>query len=137
MPLPAPIKKETDAPAVPLFAINSSRFTLWSTHFTRLKRLVRSARGSLVTVLGAGHETFSDFPLLWAPTGATLGLMHRIDELVYAFLQGELKDCERVKGRDVDGGVLKTTTLHKGKETGKERMVGEWGDVVVHELGRD
>ncbi|GHJ83657.1 hypothetical protein NliqN6_0059 [Naganishia liquefaciens] len=138
LPLPAPVvKTQKDAPAVPLLAINSSRFTLWSTHFTRLKRLVRAANGSLVTLLGAGHETFSDFPLLWAPTGASLALIRGIDDLVYAFLKGELKQCERIRGREVDGGVVRTTTMHKGKETGKERMVGEWGDVVVHELGRD
>lgn len=137
MPLPAPIKPNADAPSVPLLAINSSRFTLWSTHFTRLKRLIRDSHGSLITLLGAGHETFSDFPLLWAPTGAALGLMTTIDELVYSFLRGDLKTNEKVKGKEVDGGVLKTTTVQKGKETGRERMVGEWGDVVVHQLGRD
>jgi platelet-activating factor acetylhydrolase len=137
MPLPAPVKTGSDAPAVPLLAINSTRFTLWSSHFSRLKRLIRAANGSLVTLIGAGHETFSDFPLLYAATAPASGLMGVIDGLVWAFLRGELRESEKVKGREVDGGVLRTTTEGKGKDAGKERLVGEWGDVVVHELGRD
>ncbi|KAJ9096796.1 hypothetical protein QFC21_005067 [Naganishia friedmannii] len=137
LPMPAPMKGEKDKPDVPIFVINSTRFTLWSTHFNRLKRLTKQSHGTLMTLLGAGHETFSDFPFLWQPRAAYT-LLTTVDELVYAFLRGEVKSHAKVRGKEADGGVVRTSTVDKaGKETGKQAMVGDWGDVVVHELGRE
>lgn len=65
-------------------------------------------------------------------------MLTTVDELVYAFLRGEVRSYDKVRGKAEDGGVVRTTTVDKaGKETGKQEMVGEWGDVVVHELGRE
>ncbi|KAJ9113612.1 hypothetical protein QFC22_005920 [Naganishia vaughanmartiniae] len=137
LPMPAPMKGEKDKPEVPIFVINSSRFTLWSTHFNRLKRLINQSHGTLVTLLGAGHETFSDFPFLWQPRSAHT-LLTTVDELVYAFLRGEVKEHDKVRGKEADRGVVRTSTVDKkGKDMGKQQMEGEWGDVVVHELGRE
>lgn len=63
--------------------------------------------------------------------------MTTIDSLVGAFLRGDVREHAKVKGKEEDRGVLKTTTKDaRGKEAGKRELVGEWGDVVVHELGR-
>lgn len=147
MPLPAPVKDKKDAPEVPLLVnpsfpfcqsllnpdpqvINSPRFTLWSTHFSRLSRLIRNSHGTLLTLIGSRHESFSDFPLLLTPSSA-YGIMTTIDSLVLAFLRGDVREHGKIKGQVEDKGVLKTKT-----EKGKQELIGEWGDVVVHELGR-
>lgn len=110
--------------------INSPRFTLWSTHFSRLSRLIRNSHGTLLTLIGSRHESFSDFPLLLTPSSA-YGIMTTIDSLVLAFLRGDVREHGKIKGQVEDKGVLKTKT-----EKGKQELIGEWGDVVVHELGR-
>lgn len=131
-----PYRLAFPTPLTPSQVINSPRFTLWSTHFTRLNRLIRASHGTLVTLIGARHESFSDFPLLLTP-GPAYNIMTTIDSLVLAFLRGDVREHEKVKGKEEDWGVLKMMTKDaRGKEAGKQELAGEWGDVVVHEVGR-
>ncbi|PWN28798.1 hypothetical protein BDZ90DRAFT_211047, partial [Jaminaea rosea] len=55
----------------PVYVMNSESFTLWGSHFDKVKRLAgdaqhanRENRGWLMTLAGSEHLSFSDYPLL-------------------------------------------------------------------------
>lgn len=150
LPMPAPpTGSKEDKPDVPLLVINSEGFTLWRTHFRRVLGLVKDAGGSFVTIVGCdrewGHallvspqsltacptdQSFSDFPML-VNAAPALTLLSTIHELSYAFLHNTFRDAPPVAGKSPDNGHIKTRREGKpGHE--KEKMVGEFGEVVVH-----
>ncbi|KAK0230986.1 platelet-activating factor acetylhydrolase, isoform II-domain-containing protein [Armillaria fumosa] len=78
-----------------LLVINSEKFTLWKEHFDRLESIVKSwgADGSLLTLVRARHESFSDFPLLpWVRDKTSVELMKSISRLSNAFLDNRLNE---------------------------------------------
>ncbi|WRT68617.1 uncharacterized protein IL334_005595 [Kwoniella shivajii] len=129
-PIPLPSSSTKSHPDMPpLLVINSVGFTVWSDHFKRLLGMVKSAQGNLCTIIGVGHQSFSDFPLL-DPRSHTLAktLLNKIHDLSTAFLKKELNESVEWQGKSPDQGKIK-------KEDGK--MPGIDGDIVVHLLGKE
>lgn len=127
-PLPAPSVSTRGEPHMPpMLIINSTGFTTWSEHFDRLKTIVDQAGGSLITILGSNHQSFSDFPLLM-PTSlnVALGYLATTHELSSAFLRGSLGSARSLLGKKPDLGK------YEKEKDGK--MAGPTGDVVLHLL---
>ncbi|KAL7422341.1 hypothetical protein Q5752_002987 [Cryptotrichosporon argae] len=128
LPLPA-ASTQASAAFPPVLVVNAQGFTEWTTHFQRLLKLVSSARGSLCTIIGMGHQDFSDFPLLWPPKASNGFALHKtVHQLSAAFFRGSLGDTQAIQGKAQDNGQFQ-------REGGK--MKGELGDVVAHLLGED
>jgi hypothetical protein len=58
---------------------------------------------------------------------SSLKLLSTMHELSFSFLRGRLSSSPLVEGKVPDGGHIKTRLDGK-----KERLDGEWGEVVVH-----
>lgn len=137
-----------------LLVLNSEGFTLWDTHFARLRDTVRAwdaaarrstpdaqrqdssespgAGAALLTLVRAKHVSFSDFGVA-LPFGAAARdgrrLLDVICELADAFLGGGF-DAALARQSAADGRVERV----QGKKGEERRLVGGVGDVVVHAL---
>ncbi|WVW85391.1 hypothetical protein I302_107429 [Kwoniella bestiolae CBS 10118] len=130
-PIPLPSSSTKSHPAMPpILVINSIGFTEWSNHFKRLVGMIKSAQGSLVSIVGVGHQSFSDFPLLdpRSHNSAKL-LLNKIHDLSTAFLQGKLNEMVDIKDKKADNGEL--VKNENGKLGDKE------GEVIVHLIGKE
>ena len=138
-PIPAPATSTKANPMMPpMLVINSVGFTDWPLHFGRLLGMVREAKGSFMTLLGASREpfapcnrkialliadqTFSDIPLL--TSRAALPLLKTIDTLSVSFLRSKLSASPLLEGKKPDDGKLE-----EGWPKGKS------GDILLHLLG--
>ncbi|KAK0498588.1 platelet-activating factor acetylhydrolase, isoform II-domain-containing protein [Armillaria luteobubalina] len=115
-----------------LLVINSEKFTLWKEHFNRLESIVRSwgASGSLLTLVRARHESFSDFPLLpWVRDKTSVGLMKSISRLSNAFLDNRLNETLNTELTS----KMEIEIIGKRKDgRPKRQMKGGLGNIVVH-----
>lgn len=116
-------KNEGDVPVdidVPVLVLNSEQFTLWSSHFATVRKLVRNIAPHpawLLTMVGSAHMSFSDFPLLtWLFTKPKpsrvnpMKAMASFGDVTLEFLRrtdGPPEDIGRhgggVLGREIDG----------------------------------
>ncbi|EIN10831.1 hypothetical protein PUNSTDRAFT_112632 [Punctularia strigosozonata HHB-11173 SS5] len=131
-----------------LLVLQSEGFTLWRTHFERLRKTVKHWKGGRVlTLVRAQHISFSDFPLLipdrFNDTPA-LPLAQLIDRLVLAFLDGKMDmdngeeqpnlhlgdEMQDIRTRPME--VVKSESRTHDSYGWKDKLVGEPGDVVVH-----
>ncbi|WWC90565.1 uncharacterized protein L201_005501 [Kwoniella dendrophila CBS 6074] len=130
-PIPLPSSSTKSHPSMPpILVINSIGFTEWSTHFNRLVGMIKDAQGSLVSIVGVGHQSFSDFPLLdpRSHNSAKL-LLNKIHDISTAFLIGKLGKLADFEGKKPDQGRL--VKNEQGKLGDKE------GDVIVHLIGKE
>jgi hypothetical protein len=58
--------------------------------------------------------------------------MVKINSMVNSFMHDDLANNVEVKGKEPDKGDYKT----KKDDKGRNKLEGQWGDVVVHELSR-
>ncbi|KAK0468154.1 platelet-activating factor acetylhydrolase, isoform II-domain-containing protein [Desarmillaria tabescens] len=117
-----------------LLVINSEKFTLWKEHFERLENIVRSwgADGSLLTLVRARHESFSDFPLLpLVRDKSNLGFMNTIERLSNAFLDNQLNETLNTELTTKMGIEI----VGKRKDGRPKRQIkGGLGNIVVHQV---
>ncbi|KAH7876864.1 platelet-activating factor acetylhydrolase, isoform II-domain-containing protein [Lentinula edodes] len=123
-----------------LLVINSEAFTLWTSHFERLKETVKGwgPDAKLVTLLQSAHTSFSDyhvFPLIGNKAGAHL--MDVISKLSLAFLNNPsnnwLSESELKSTADILYRMPEKIVIGKWKDgRNRHRLVGEVGQVVVH-----
>ncbi|SJL01785.1 uncharacterized protein ARMOST_05108 [Armillaria ostoyae] len=115
-----------------LLVINSEKFTLWKEHFDRLENIVRSwgADGSLLTLVRARHESFSDFPLLpWVRDKTSVGFMMSISRLSNAFLDNKLNETLNTELTS----KMEIEIVGKRKDGRPKRQIkGGPGNIVVH-----
>lgn len=76
-------------------------------------------------------QSFSDFPALATPDSA-LKLFDVIESMCHDFILSRLPDNSHVIGREPDHGRFVTVPDPKKKD--KEKMKGEFGKVIVHEM---
>ncbi|ODN90734.1 1-alkyl-2-acetylglycerophosphocholine esterase [Cryptococcus wingfieldii CBS 7118] len=152
LPLPSDILSAPPFPSAehktlpPLFVVNSPGFTEWGEHFSRLVGIAKGwkngekNRAGLVTLLGIGHQTFSDFPLLSPTPAHARSMLLSIHTLSAAFLSSPstLASLPEIQGQKPDGGQYE----HEEKVNGEgERLMkgkkGRDGQVVVHLLADD
>jgi platelet-activating factor acetylhydrolase len=92
------------------------------------------APSRLLTILRAQHISFSDFPLVMPQslqkTDAYL-IMDRIALLAERFLNGAISLEGSHVGVEGDGIPVRPATIDLG-EDGKQKLVGETGDIVFH-----
>ncbi|KAG5221574.1 platelet-activating factor acetylhydrolase, II-domain-containing [Salix suchowensis] len=78
-----------------ILVINSERFTLWKDHFSRLQDVIKEwePRGeSILTIIRAEHQSFSDFPVLPLLRNKTSRMiMQLIAKLSISFLDGSME----------------------------------------------
>jgi platelet-activating factor acetylhydrolase len=146
IPVPTASSPTSNAPETipPVLIINSPGFTIWDTHFRRLKTMTEKINGTLVSVIGINRtchdyhfsaepdetdQSFSDFPLL-SPSSPTLALtdLSTIPDLSSSFLEGNLPDSQFIKDLKPDHGDFER------KPDGK--MEGKRGSIVLHLLGK-
>ncbi|KAJ3811717.1 platelet-activating factor acetylhydrolase [Lentinula aff. lateritia] len=123
-----------------LLVINSEAFTLWTSHFERLKETVKGwgPDAKLVTLLQSAHTSFSDyhvFPLIGNKAGARL--MDVISKLSLSFLNNSsndwLSESEMKSTADILYRMPEKIVTGKWKDgRNRHRLVGEVGQVVVH-----
>ncbi|WWC90570.1 uncharacterized protein L201_005506 [Kwoniella dendrophila CBS 6074] len=128
-----------------LLAINSVKFTEWSEHYKRLIEMIERANGNLCSVVGIGHQSFSDFSLLDPRTShhSTKNLLDKIHDLSMTFLKGDLPsmvdfsndnntgDSDSESDSDKDSGIVMTD------EEGKIDVKGRKdGDFIVHMISK-
>ncbi|KAK0206350.1 platelet-activating factor acetylhydrolase, isoform II-domain-containing protein [Desarmillaria ectypa] len=115
-----------------LLVINSEKFTLWKEHFGRLENIVRfwGADGSLLTLVRARHESFSDFPLLpWIRDKTSLGFMNIIARLSNAFLDNQLNETLNAELTS----KMEIEIVGSWKDGQPKRQIkGGPGNIVVH-----
>ncbi|KAK0191153.1 platelet-activating factor acetylhydrolase, isoform II-domain-containing protein [Armillaria mellea] len=115
-----------------LLVINSEKFTLWKEHFDRLENIVRSwgADGSLLTLVRARHESFSDFPLLpWVRNKTSLQFMKSISRLSNAFLDNRLNETLNTELTS----KMEIEIVGNRKDGRPKRQIkGDPGNIVVH-----
>ncbi|WWD19258.1 hypothetical protein CI109_103716 [Kwoniella shandongensis] len=135
-PIPLPSDKlDPPSPLPPLLVLNSTGFTEWSVHFDRLMKMVKKAKGSLITVNGAGHQSFSDFPLLNPATQSSAQtLLNKFDSLSQAFFKRELHSSPDVEGKTPDDGKYERDSDGRSMKVKKEGKIGE---AVIHVLGQE
>ncbi|TFK49705.1 alpha/beta-hydrolase [Heliocybe sulcata] len=136
-PGPHPLPSTTNRP--PLLVLNSEGFTLWNSHFSSLQRAVDNFQpGRILTLVGAQHISFSDFPLLvparfqgGVDAMKMLGVVCKITD---KFLDGD-GDGKVEEGLEGEGIKVREMDLVWEEKNGKRksRLVGEPGDVVVHQ----
>lgn len=84
--------------------------------------------------MGGTDQTFSDFPLLLiAPTASKI--LRTINSLVTSFSEDNLRENPAIKGKVPDEGRVKLKTDPKSGGGGGRKLEGDWGEVVVHQLG--
>ncbi|KAH9986353.1 platelet-activating factor acetylhydrolase, isoform II-domain-containing protein [Russula compacta] len=136
---PEPFANQHLEPKCPrLLIINGEGFTLWKDHFKRLEQLVPVWPGSiLVTVVGARHIAFSDFPLLLpipirSPTARPI--MNAFKTLALSFLDDTLPKAisDDMNTRKLE---IKYDRLWFSTRKSKQRLVGLPGDIVIHHWG--
>ncbi|KAI9637631.1 putative platelet-activating factor acetylhydrolase 2, cytoplasmic [Dioszegia hungarica] len=128
-PLAAPAPSQHGGPvSPPLLVLNSPGFTIWRTHFQRLVKLVKEAKGSLITIMKGTHQSFSDFPLLLPPSSGSLRFLAASHELSINFIRGHLGTSPILKDLQADGGEVEKD--EKGKMTATSA-------VAVHLIGKD
>ncbi|KAL0247363.1 hypothetical protein I308_104399 [Cryptococcus tetragattii IND107] len=131
-PLPTPSDILQPAPSSsmpPTLVINSAGFTEWSEHWEKLVDMMKG-KGILVTMIGIGHQSFSDFPLL-NPRGYSHAhsMIVKIHELSTAFLNRKLLSGTALAGKMPDKGDYERDedgVTIKGKAAMKD------GDVLLH-----
>jgi len=57
-------------------------------------------------------------------------LLVKINSMTNSFMHNDLANNPEVKGKEPDKGDYRT----KKNDKGRDKLDGEWGDVVVHEL---
>ncbi|ADV23587.1 1-alkyl-2-acetylglycerophosphocholine esterase [Cryptococcus gattii Ru294] len=131
-PLPTPsdiLQPATSSSMPPTLVINSAGFTEWPEHWEKLVDMMKG-KGILVTMIGIGHQSFSDFPLL-SPSGYSHAhsMIVKIHELSTAFLNRKLLSGTALAGKVPDKGDYERDedgVKIKGKAAMKD------GDVLLH-----
>jgi len=121
------------SPRPRLLVINSETFTIWKDHFARLQEVVKGWEpngGNILTIVGAKHVAFSDFPVLpIINKKSALPILRTICKLSLAFLEGDLKQSlEEVSKTKLEVEVI--GVKKDGKP--KRRLIGKLGQVIVH-----
>ncbi|KAG7449029.1 uncharacterized protein BT62DRAFT_887202 [Guyanagaster necrorhizus] len=132
-PCPEHLNQDPKIVSLPrLLVLSSENFTLWKEHFKRLKNTVRlwDADGTLLTLVRARHETFSDLPLLpWVRDKASLRFMNVIARLSNAFLDNQLNETLNTQRTS----KMEIEIVGKRKDGRPKRQIkGSPGDIVVH-----
>ncbi|TFY75815.1 hypothetical protein EWM64_g8198 [Hericium alpestre] len=136
-PGPAPISADdTPASHTKLLVINAEGFTLWKDHYARLLEVVPAWRGSYVlTMIGAKHVSFSDFPVM-LPRLIRDPAAHRIigiiNKLVLAFVDDRLKEALDAPSMPTRKMEIQVDEPSWWSKKGNRRLVGQPGDVIVH-----
>ncbi|KAG8930626.1 hypothetical protein FRC02_003953 [Tulasnella sp. 418] len=129
LPLPGPIPSP-DISRPPLCIIASEAFTIWDSHFARLKEMCKDWSSSedvpphLMTIVRSKHQEFSDFAVLGlrSRTRATQ-VLSTVQDTIMKFLSGRL-DAELE-------GKARAMVI---EESGQKRYIqGEAGELHVHE----
>ncbi|KAF9495463.1 hypothetical protein BDN71DRAFT_1482722 [Pleurotus eryngii] len=116
-----------------ILVINSERFTLWKDHFSRLQDVIKEwePRGeSILTIIRAEHQSFSDFPVLPLLRNKTSRMiMQLIAKLSISFLDGSMEHTvETPKTRKMEAKIIGT----KPDGSPKRQLIGDVGDVIIH-----
>ncbi|KDQ29301.1 hypothetical protein PLEOSDRAFT_1092914 [Pleurotus ostreatus PC15] len=116
-----------------ILVINSERFTLWKDHFSRLQDVIKEwePRGeSILTIIRAEHQSFSDFPVLPLLRNKTSRMiMQLIANLSISFLDGSIEHTvETLETREMEAKVIGT----KPDGSPKRQLIGDAGDVIIH-----
>ncbi|KAA1466689.1 hypothetical protein DENSPDRAFT_926059 [Dentipellis sp. KUC8613] len=134
-PGPAPVSPEdTETHHPKLLVVNAEGFTLWKDHYERLLEVVPAWSGSyILTMVGAQHVSFSDFPVMLPPLirnrSARL-VLRTINELVLAFVDDDFKGAlEHLPTRKME---IKIGEPWWWSKKVKRTLVGSPGDVIVH-----
>ncbi|KAK7060480.1 hypothetical protein VNI00_001245 [Paramarasmius palmivorus] len=118
-----------------MLVINSEGFTLWRDHFARLEDVVKKwgPESKLLTLVRSRHHHFSDFAVLpLVQQKGPVKLMDIIEELSLSFLDGQLNQkLESQKTRKMEVEVMGDRKDAWGGP--KRRIIGELGDIVVHD----
>jgi len=117
--------------------INSEAFTLWKDHFRRLEGVVQAwPESTLVTVAGATHISFSDFPIM-IPIHRTRArlILSVIKKISSSFLDDMLPKV--ICDLDTRQPEIKHDRSWFWSRKVKQRLVGQPGDIVIHRWGFD
>ncbi|KAJ7590934.1 platelet-activating factor acetylhydrolase, isoform II-domain-containing protein [Mycena floridula] len=121
-----------DGPHPRLLIVNSEQWTLWTSHFERLKEVTSSWRpqGRIITLVGSMHASFSDFPLLpFVRSKASQKLMDVLSHLSVGFLDDELSETlEHLDSRTMEVEIV--GTRKDGRP--KRKLAGEAGHIIIH-----
>ncbi|OXB35727.1 hypothetical protein LQV05_005837 [Cryptococcus neoformans] len=136
-PLPAPsdiLQTPFSSSMPPTLVINSAGFTEWPEHWEKLVEIMKG-KGILITMIGIGHQSFSDFPLL-NPRGYSHAhsMIVKVHELSTAFLNKKLLSGAALAGKTPDKGDYEKDedgVKIKGKAAMKD------GDVLLHFADRE
>ncbi|WVO14537.1 hypothetical protein L204_102172 [Cryptococcus depauperatus] len=135
LPTPSDVISPPSHTLPPLLVINSPGFTEWREHWGRLVDLVKG-RGTLVTMMGIGHQGFSDFPLL-SPVGYSNAhsMLNQIHTLSTSFLKRTLSSDPALVGKEADDGNYQKDTADGLSIQGKKNMKN--GDILLHLVGKE
>jgi len=117
--------------------INSEPFTLWKDHFRRLEGVVPAwPESTLVTVVGARHISFSDFPFLIPIRRITA---RRITNVIKTVSSSFLDDTlpKVICDLSTRQPEIKRDRSWFWARKVKQRLVGQPGDIVIHRWGFD
>ncbi|KAL1405792.1 hypothetical protein Q8F55_007468 [Vanrija albida] len=106
----------------PTLSINSDEFTN-KPMFALLRDASKRMDAALVSMVGIGHQGFSDFPVIGSLPSTAAANYKTMHDLTIALFEDRLNDHPLLAGKADDGDL---TTYPGGKAGGK------YGDVLVH-----
>ncbi|KAI0249989.1 platelet-activating factor acetylhydrolase [Lactifluus subvellereus] len=122
-----------------LMVINSEGFTLWEDHFKRVEQVVPAWPGStLLTIVGARHVSFSDFPIMLPRplrSSTARPVMDIIQMLALSFLDNTVPDV--VSNTNTRKLEIKYTRSRFWSKKPQRRLVGRPSDIIIHRRGFD